>query len=122
MQFNDAYGAIVVYDATSRATMELSQKWLERVREFAPQDCVLALVENKSDLLIGSGSDAVLDSQGVNFAKKHAVNIFGRVSAKSGSGVEEIVQELLLAIYLKQKAQPRPRRKSSVVRRRDFDS
>lgn len=81
--------------------MELTEKWLERVREFAPADCVLALVENKRDLMLSAGSDAVLDSQGVNFAKKHGVSIFERVSAKDGCGVEELMQELMLAIYLK---------------------
>jgi len=51
MQFNDAHGAIVVYDCSNRATMEMSTKWVQRVKEFAPEDCVIVLVENKSDLL-----------------------------------------------------------------------
>jgi len=51
MHFNDAYGAIIVYDCSSRQTLEMSSKWVQRVRDNSPEDCIIVLVENKSDLL-----------------------------------------------------------------------
>ena len=122
LQFNDAHGAIVVYDVTSRATMENSVKWINRVRECAPKDCVFALVENKCDMVDSKarGSERVQESHGQKLAREHSIPIFWRVSAKEGHGIEEMIQELALAIYLKQMANPREKRGSSIVRRRDF--
>ena len=49
--FNGASGAVVVYDVTSRESMNVARDWLTSVKDNAPANCYICLVGNKTDLL-----------------------------------------------------------------------
>jgi small GTP-binding protein len=89
-QFQEAYAAIVVYDMTSRETMRNAKKWIERIRENAPEDCLVVLLENKIDLKMLRD---IKEDVGPQLAKREDA-LFKRVSAKSGEGIDELVMKL----------------------------
>ena len=89
---------------------------------MSPSDCVIALVENKIDLQGTSTTNETVKDQGLAIAKENAITLFHKVSAKNGTGVEEMLHDLVLTIHTKQIEHPREKRRSSVLRRQDFMS
>lgn len=51
--------ALLVYDVTNRRSFESLQAWAEEVKNVAPKDVMLALIGNKSDLLVESESEYI---------------------------------------------------------------
>ena len=50
MYFREAAAAVLVYDITNRETFENCQNWIKELRNQAPDDIIVALAGNKSDL------------------------------------------------------------------------
>ena len=50
MWVRDANAALIVYDCNSEESLENARKWIEELREGAPNECVFALCGNKMDL------------------------------------------------------------------------
>lgn len=50
MYLRDTNAALIVYDVTSMESYNTAQKWMDELRESAPNDCVWALCGNKMDV------------------------------------------------------------------------
>jgi GTPase SAR1 family protein len=51
MYYRDADGALLVFDVTKKATFEsLKSFWVKEINEKAPQNMIITIVGNKSDL------------------------------------------------------------------------
>ena len=50
MYYRNAAAAIIVYDITNEATFDVLQEWITELHRLGPQNIVLAIAGNKSDL------------------------------------------------------------------------
>jgi len=81
MYYRGAKAAIIVYDITSRESFSTLKNWVKELGEHGPEDMLLAVVGNKSDLDLNR--DVATED-----AEKYASNIdasFCEVSAKESS-------------------------------------
>ncbi len=83
--------AILVYDITRKETFDkLKDFWIGELKENSPQDIILAIVGNKSDLY---ENEQVSLKEGQELAQ--SINaIFMSTSALSASGIEELFKEI----------------------------
>lgn len=86
MYYKGAAAAIVVYDITKRKTFETLQQWISELKTQGPENIVLAIAGNKSDLeserqVPASEAQAYATSIGASFLE---------TSAKTKSNVDEI--------------------------------
>ncbi|NXS14693.1 RAB17 protein, partial [Neodrepanis coruscans] len=96
LYYRDAHAAVVVYDITDKATLKRAKLWLEELeKKFLPDEIVIALVGNKTDL---AAEREVTTEEGEEFARTKGL-LFMETSAKSNHQVNDvfmaIVQELL---------------------------
>ena len=63
--YNGASAAVVVYDVTSRESLNMATQWIESVKGNVPESCYIVLVANKTDLI---ESIEVSKRQGETFA------------------------------------------------------
>ena len=89
--FNGASGAVIVYDVTSRDSMNVAVDWLTSVRENAPKNCYICLVGNKTDLL---EQVEVPHREGKQFAEQNGFQEFKETSAKDGTGIQELFKHM----------------------------
>ena len=91
MFYKDANAAILVYDITNKFTYEEIQKyWVDQVKESAPDDIILAIIANKSDLI---EQEQVDEEEARNYAKKINAQ-FAVTSAKKNIGVNNLFLEI----------------------------
>ena len=85
--YQDSKVTILVYDITRKDSFEaIKNYWYTEVRDNSPQDVIIAIVGNKSDLY---EYEEVNEDEAKEFAKN--VNaIFQQTSACNGSGVKEL--------------------------------
>lgn len=89
--YKEAAIAILVYDITKPQTFsELHEYWINAISQAAPEDVILGVSANKSDLI---EYEEVDETEARNFAKKIDA-IFKPTSAKSNAGIEELFSEL----------------------------
>mmetsp|Transcript_6166 Transcript_6166/g.11024 ORF Transcript_6166/g.11024 Transcript_6166/m.11024 type:complete len:236 (+) Transcript_6166:179-886(+) len=91
--YRDAKGAILVYDITDRPSFDRVRKWTKELRKMVGDSTkiCITIVGNKLDL---ERQSRAVDSQE---ARKYAQSVgaaYLEVSAKTGSGVEDIFVEL----------------------------
>jgi Ras-related protein Rab-6A len=93
--------AIVVFDLTSRESLECANEWVEDVRKGAP-DVLLFLVGNKSDLK----EERVIDQAEAQKLVEE-LNMLGymETSAKDGSNIHELFEKVSKLMYDHAKAQ-----------------
>jgi GTPase SAR1 family protein len=94
MYYQEAAVAVLVYDITSRKTFDALKNWIEELVEKAPENILIAILANKSDLLR-------LEEVNIEEAKKYADDnnaLFIQTSAKEGTGIKELFD--LVAIQL----------------------
>ncbi|NWI87599.1 RAB17 protein, partial [Pitta sordida] len=96
LYYRDAHAALLVYDIANRATFNRAKLWLEELeKKFLPDEIVIALVGNKTDL---AAEREVTTEEGEEFAQTKGL-LFMETSAKSNHQVKDIfmaiVQELL---------------------------
>ena len=89
--FNGASGAVIVYDVTSRESMQVAIDWLASVKENAPKHCYVTLVGNKTDLL---EQVEVPYREGKQFAEENSFPSFMETSAKDGTGIQELFKHM----------------------------
>jgi Ras-related protein Rab-11A len=94
------HGAIIVYNISERRTFENIELFiLPLIRGSAPEDMVLMLIGNKSDL---HHKRQVSTEEGKIFADKHGLG-FIETSALESTNVELAFQTILNDIYQKKK-------------------
>ncbi|XP_077640958.1 ras-related protein Rab-17 [Lonchura striata] len=96
LYYRDAHAALLVYDIANKQTFSRAKLWLEELeKKFLPDEIVIALVGNKTDL---AAEREVTTEEGKDFARTKGL-LFMETSAKSNHQVNDvfmaIVQELL---------------------------
>ncbi|NWV94181.1 RAB17 protein, partial [Machaerirhynchus nigripectus] len=96
LYYRDAHAALVVYDIANKQTFSRAKLWLEELeKKFLPDEIVIALVGNKTDL---AAEREVTTEEGEEFARTKGL-LFMETSAKSNHQVNDVfmgvVQELL---------------------------
>ncbi|NXU90232.1 RAB17 protein, partial [Xiphorhynchus elegans] len=96
LYYRDAHAALLVYDIASKETFKRAKLWLEELeKKFLPDEIVIALVGNKTDL---AAEREVTTEEGEEFARTKGL-LFMETSAKSNYKVNNVfmavVQELL---------------------------
>ncbi|NWT11773.1 RAB17 protein, partial [Vireo altiloquus] len=96
LYYRDAHAALLVYDIANKQTLSRAKLWLEELEKlFLPNEIVIALVGNKTDL---AAEREVTTEEGEEFAQTKGL-LFMETSAKSNHHVNDvfmgIVQELL---------------------------
>mmetsp|Transcript_118526 Transcript_118526/g.165179 ORF Transcript_118526/g.165179 Transcript_118526/m.165179 type:complete len:113 (+) Transcript_118526:178-516(+) len=87
MYFRDTDAAILVFDLTNKASFEsLKKTWIKSLQDQAPQDVVVAIVGNKSDLM---EKEEVSVQEVKDFALRCKTDYF-LVSAKNNNGLNEL--------------------------------
>ena len=91
MFYKDAGAAVLVYDITSDFTFEeLKNYWAEQIKESAPQDIILAIAANKSDL---SEQEKVDEDEARKLANDLGA-IFCSTSAKNSHGIDDLFLQI----------------------------
>ncbi|NWH32844.1 RAB17 protein, partial [Chloropsis hardwickii] len=96
LYYRDAHAALLVYDIANKQTLSRAKLWLEELeKRFLPDEIVIALVGNKTDL---GAEREVTTEEGEEFAQTKGL-LFMETSAKSNHQVNDVfmsvVQELL---------------------------
>ncbi|CAF3034500.1 unnamed protein product [Rotaria sp. Silwood2] len=89
--FRKADGVILVYDVTSEVTFRNVRGWMTSVRESAEDDCVVALVGNKTDLCDDDEKRPVKYKDGAKLADEYGC-LFFESSARLGTSIVEIME------------------------------
>jgi len=100
--YRGAAGALLVYDATSRASFNNAKSWLLDVREHADPNLTCILVGNKVDLVEGEGDTrrAVSEQEARDWAEQERL-LFIEGSAKTGENIEEAFEQAVRDILKK---------------------
>ncbi|NXU47666.1 RAB17 protein, partial [Turnix velox] len=107
LYYRGAQAALLVYDLTKKETLTRAKLWLRELeKEFLPDEIVIALVGNKTDL---AAEREVTTEEGEEFARTKGL-LFSETSAKSNHQVSHtfmaIAQELLQREQAKASAPP----------------
>mmetsp|Transcript_25100 Transcript_25100/g.17769 ORF Transcript_25100/g.17769 Transcript_25100/m.17769 type:complete len:89 (-) Transcript_25100:188-454(-) len=87
MYYRDADSAILVFDLTKKKTFEnLKKEWVKSLQDQAPEDVIMAIVGNKSDLM---AQEQVSVQEVKDFALRCKCDYF-LVSAKNNNGLNEL--------------------------------
>ncbi|EPY34749.1 Rab family, other [Strigomonas culicis] len=91
--YRGAYGALVVYDITSKESLQRAQAWVEELRANADPHLIIFLVGNKRDL---AALRQVPEADGRAVAEEEGLAGFYEASAKEEAtgGVDAIFKDL----------------------------
>lgn len=103
--YRRAAGALLVYDVADRKSFENAKNsWLKELQETADDESTLKsctmLVGNKTDIK----THVVVEAEHAAAVKSLGLNLSARTSAKTGDGVVNAFNELVIAIYDADKA------------------
>ena len=99
MYFQGCVGALLVYDATRRATFDtVNTKWLRDFNKYVKKEGTYILIGNKIDL---KEQRVVSTEDGQSFAKEINASDYIETSAKYGENVERAFQNLVHNILQK---------------------
>ena len=91
MFYKDANAAVMVYDVTRKDSFEeMKNYWANQIKENSPENIILAIAANKSDLI---EQETVDEEEARNFAKELNA-IFVTTSAKSSEGINSLFEEI----------------------------
>ena len=91
MFYKDANAAVMVYDVTRKESFEeLKNYWSGQIKESSPENIILAIAGNKSDLI---EQETVDEGEARNFAKELNA-IFVSTSAKNSEGINNLFEEI----------------------------
>lgn len=94
--YNNAHGAMIVYDLANKSSFIQLNKWIKDVINNAPKNIVIMIVGNKCDL-----PNKIDFSNELNQFKQNYM--YYEVSAKNGTNISLAFEELALKIIEKQK-------------------
>ena len=87
MFYKDANAAILVYDITRKISYEeLKNYWVKQIKDNAPENIIVGIVANKSDL---SEQEEVNEEEAREFSKDLGA-FFCSISAKNRFGIEDL--------------------------------
>ncbi|XP_072787997.1 ras-related protein Rab-17 isoform X1 [Taeniopygia guttata] len=87
LYYRDAHAALLVYDIANKQTFSRAKLWLEELeKKFLPDEIVIALVGNKTDL---AAEREVTTEEGEDFARTKGL-LFMETSAKSNHQVNDL--------------------------------
>ena len=95
--YKGAKGALVVYDITQESTFLKAEQFVKELREKSDKDVYIILVGNKIDL---EEKRKVSKEEGKKLADKLKIGFF-EVSAKNGTGIEDLFKNLIDHVYEK---------------------
>ena len=91
MFYKDANAAVMVYDVTRKDSFEeIKNYWSNQIKDNSPENIILAIAANKSDLI---EQETVDEGEARNFAKELNA-IFVTTSAKSSEGINSLFEEI----------------------------
>jgi len=90
--YKGANGIILIYDVTSIQTYENVKNWISQIREESNPNVIIYLVGNKID--VPEEQKLVKTEDGQKIADEYKLP-FNEASAKDGTNINEIFQELL---------------------------
>ena len=93
--YKDAQGALLVFDVSSKASLEALDKWMKEADDYgmdARRGCALVLVGNKSD----SKKREVSEADAKRWAGAHGGMAYFETSAKDGDNVAKMFERLFL--------------------------
>lgn len=102
--YREANGVILVFDLTQRETFVKLEYWLEDIRINAPEDIIIVLVGNKSDL---ADTRKVTYKEASEFAQKKKIEYI-EVSARMGNNVSlifDIISKKMIQIQKKKESE-----------------
>ena len=100
LYYKDASAAILVYDITSKESLNDLEYWIKQLYENNDtENLIVACAGNKIDL----EDRKVSYNEGKNFCKENKIPIFYETSAKTNIGIRELFQNLAQKVYEQQK-------------------
>ena len=91
MFYKDANAAVMVYDITRKESFEeLKNYWAQQIKESSPEEIILAIAANKSDLI---DNEVVDEGEARDFAKELGA-IYCSTSATNIAGVTNLFEEV----------------------------
>ncbi|KAJ3452059.1 ras family protein [Anaeramoeba flamelloides] len=102
--YRNAHGILVVYDVTDEETFDQVEDWVKEIYQNAPEDCVILLFGNKTDLV---DLREVSKEAGTNLAERMNITYL-EGSAKSGENISNAFQILAERSFKKIKKKPKP--------------
>ena len=91
MFYKDANAAVMVYDITRKESFEeLQNYWAVQIKENSPNEIILAVAANKSDLI---EKETVDEGEARDFAKEYGA-IFCSTTATNTAGVTNLFEEV----------------------------
>jgi small GTP-binding protein len=94
MYFSGAHVAILVFDITQKDSLQSLHEFYDLLQQRAPEDCLYALVGNKSDLADRRQVPPDLAEQ---FRLQIGADYYFETSALSGIGIREMFEKLAQA-------------------------
>ena len=91
MYYRSSSVAIMVYDITSKETLDSLDDWSTEIAEKAPHNIKFVVIGNKTDL---AEQREITTEEGQNIAKQLGASLFGETSAKTGEGINEIFNKI----------------------------
>ena len=94
----DSHCAILGYDITNkRSFKEIENYHYNKVQKILGDEPLIYLVANKIDLI---GEEEVSEKEAIDYAKEKGIKYF-RVSAKTGEGVNELLEDIANSLIVK---------------------
>jgi small GTP-binding protein len=102
--YRGAFGGLLVYSITDRASFEHLEKWLDELANNADPGILVMLVGNKADL---ESARVVSTEEGKKFAQEHGLS-FLETSAKTGQNTDRAFDLTIQEIYKLHTNRPPP--------------
>jgi len=95
LYYRNAQAAIVVFDVTQKSSFEGVRTWVHELAQLGPEDAVIVVVGNKSDL---AETREVSKDEAQLFATSRSA-FYIETSAKTGHHVNEMLDVVSLALF-----------------------
>ena len=89
--YRGAHAAIVIFDLTEQSTFNDLKRWIKDVKNYGEKNTEILIVGNKLDLI---EQRVVTKSQAINFCRENGGYKYIEASAKDGTNVLKIFEEL----------------------------
>ncbi|NXD81545.1 RAB17 protein, partial [Halcyon senegalensis] len=112
LYYRGAHAALLIYDITNKETLNRAKLWLRELeKEFLPDEIVIALVGNKTDL---ATEREVTTEEGEEFARTEGL-LFMETSAKSNHQVNDIFMAVARELLQREQEKAPSRYEQAVV-------
>lgn len=91
MYYRSAAVAVLVYDVTSKSSLDGLEDWAAEIADKAPTNIKLVVIGNKADM---EDERCISLQQGREIANQFNAVLHGETSAKTGDGINEIFAKI----------------------------